>query len=307
MCNKNFQRARVCFWLAILFAILGLVLVLPSTASAGDSTIWVAPPNGEDDTLAVQAGLNECVARGPDCTVQLQAGKYLTKQIVTYNFQGTFKGIGKDSTTIEALPNLPVTINQDPSEEPQCQPNITTCIWPSLVMFVDGNIHVSDLAIRVTAVPATQPWFAEGASRTFLLEALGFRGQYPMHVWIDRIRIEGAPDNSPNNLGFNVVNGAHFTGELPRSPKLHDYYFLSGSFTVRNSDFRTLFDGISQDGFVKSSRITIGGSPSAGNHLEGLYTGIDMETLEDSVVKISYNESSGIATGMWVVPWIPAF
>jgi hypothetical protein len=72
---------------------------------------------------------------------------------------------------------------------------------------------------------------------------------------------------------------------------------------VRNSSFRTGFVGISQDGFAKSIQVTIGGSPSAGNRIENGYGGIDLETSENSVFDISYNESSGINAGMWVVPW----
>jgi hypothetical protein len=69
-------------------------------------------------------------------------------------------------------------------------------------------------------------------------------------------------------------------------------------------------DGVSQDAFVKSSVITIGGSPTTGNHFENLVAGMDMETLEDSRVEISYNESTGIAAAMWVIPfalpWAPS-
>src|SRR5208282_4899143 len=154
MSNMNCRGTRADPWLALLFCFLGLLLILPTTASAAGSTIWVAPPNGKDDTANIQAALDACVARGPGCTVQLQAGRYLTKQVVVYNFRGTFKGMGIDRTTIEALPNLPVTNLTVTS----CQPNLTDCIWPGLFEFVDGNISVSDLSIKITAVPATLPW-----------------------------------------------------------------------------------------------------------------------------------------------------
>ena len=53
--------------------------------------------------------------------------------------------------------------------------------------------------------------------------------------------------------------------------------------------------------------MTLGGSPSAGNVFEDVYTGMDMETSESSVFDISYNMSSGINSGMWVEPWQPVF
>src|ERR1700693_1565307 len=97
-------------WFALLPVFLSLILIMPTTAFAGGPTIRVAPPNGTNDTANIQAALNACVAQGPDCTVQLREGKYLTKQLVTYNFRGTFKGMGMGRTTVEALPNLTVYI-----------------------------------------------------------------------------------------------------------------------------------------------------------------------------------------------------
>lgn len=302
-----FRTGRHSSQLAVISFFVGLTLTLP-TIGAGGSTIWVPPPNATDDTANIQAALNACVAQGPGCTVQLQAGKYFTRQLVTYNFQGTFKGMGMSSTTIEALPNLLVEIEPVGGvSESLCQPNTTTCLWPDLILFVNGDIHVSDLSIFEKARPgtATTPWnFAGGGPFIGLFDALTFMGQHA-NAYVDRIHIEGLLDTTgATGLGgFNIVNGVHFTGEFPHSPTPWDWYFLSGSYIVQNSSFKTMFDGISQDSFVRSTRITVGGSPTTGNHLEDLVAGIDMETLEDSLVEISYNESSGIFAGMWIVPW----
>src|SRR5690349_9893506 len=103
MSKMNCRGARPGSRLALPFCFLGLSLILPTTAFAGGPTIWVAPPNGVNDTANIQAALNACVAQGPGCSVQLQAGHYFTRQLVTYNFRGTFKGMGIGSTTIEAL------------------------------------------------------------------------------------------------------------------------------------------------------------------------------------------------------------
>ncbi|MGC2468089.1 MAG: hypothetical protein WA517_23060 [Candidatus Acidiferrum sp.] len=316
MSHRNRLVKQAGLSLGVLLSVLGLIMILPTTALASGSTVWVAPPNGANDTANIQAALNACVAQGPNCTVQLQAGRYLTKQVVTYNFRGTFKGMGKDRTIIEALPNLPVVL-LDPVTGGECAPNTTTCPWPSLIIFVDGNIHISDLSIHITAPPgtATAGWAAFGLAVTSLLDGLRFMGQHPTDVSIDRISIEGLPDDSPTSfgiqiglpVGFNVVNEIIYTGELPRSSTPFDYYFLSGSLTVRNSTFRTAIDGVSQDGFLQSSRITMGGSPTTGNHFENLYVGMDLEGSESSTFDISYNVSSGIYASMWVIPWQPVF
>jgi hypothetical protein len=285
------------------WGILGLILLLPAYSWASH-TVNVPPPNGANDTASIQVALDACVKYGPGCTVQLAAGTYLTKQVVVYDFQGTFKGMGIDRTTIEALPRLPVTSQIVTS----CQPNLTDCIWPSLFEFVDGNISVSDLSIKITAVPATLPWTDEDdtSTHTMLYDVLGFMGQHPTNVTIDRIRMEGQPSALSTDWGYNVVNGAHYSGELPRSSARFDYYFLSGAFTVQRSFFNNLFVAVSQDAFSTSSQITIGGSPTAGNHVENTCGGLDMEASEKSLFEISYNESSGTCAGMWVVPtWVP--
>lgn len=308
MPEMNFRGERPSFWLGLILGVLCPSLSLPVIARAGGSTIPVAPPNGNDDTANIQAALNTCVAQGPGCTVQLQAGKYFTRQLVAYNFQGAFKGMGMDSTNIEALPNLLVEIEPVGAvSDSLCQPNTTSCLWPDLILFVDGDIHVSDLSILEKAPPgtATTPWNFEGAGPYIgLFDALTFMGQHA-NAYVDHVHIEGLldPTLATGLGGYNIVNGAHFTGEFPRSLTPWDWYFLSGSYTVQNSTFKTMFDGISQDSFVRSSRITVGGSPTTGNHLEDLVAGIDMETLEDSTVEISYNESAGIFAGMWIVPW----
>ena len=137
-------------------------------------------------------------------------------------------------------------------------------------------------------------------------------GQYGrINVAIDRVSIEGAPDNSATSLfGFNADNGIIYAGELPRSATPFDYYYISGTLTVRNSSFKTMADGVSQDGFVHDSMVTIGGGRSEGNVFANLYTGIDIEASESSVIEIANNSSSSIGdfgAGMWVTPWLPAF
>jgi hypothetical protein len=304
MPEMNCRVKRVGLRAAPLWGILGLMMLMPAAAWAGGHTVKVPPPNGVDDTANIQAALNACVKYGPGCTVKLAAGKYLTKQVVAYNFQGTFKGMGMNSTTIEALPNLPVTNLTVTS----CQPNLTNCIWPSLFIFVEGNISVSDLSIEITAVPATLPWADEDdyVTHTMLYDVLSFMGQYPTDVTIDRIHMEGRPSALSTDWGYNVVNGVDYSGQLPRSSARFDYYFLSGSLTVQSSFFSNLFVAVGQGAFSTSSRITIGGSPSAGNHVENTCGGLDMEASENSVFEISYNESSGTCAGMWVVPtWVP--
>ncbi len=290
-----------------VLAFLVLAIAFPAWA-VSDYAVYVSPPNGTDDTDVLQGALDECVQQQLDgCTVQLAAGTYLTKQLVAYDFQGTFKGMGRNLTTIEALPNLLVNAG-DPFVQP-CAPNLTTCLFPSLIVFVDGDIHVSDLSIKISAPPgtATAPWIMGGSTYTNLIDVLRFMGQRPTDVSIDRVAIEGLPDNSEYSPGFNVLNGVIYAGELARTTTPFDYYFMSGTLTVRNSSFKNMFDGVGQGGFIKSTQAIIGGSPSEGNVFEDVLVGIDMESSESSVFEISHNRSSGTYASMWVLPWLGVF
>ena len=308
MPDTNFREKQGSFRLALVVSsLLWLALLLPVTAWARGHTVYVPPPNGVDDTANIQTALDACVAYGPGCTVQFPAGNYLTKQLVAYNFRGNFKGVGRDHTIIAALPYLFVNIE---ANEPHslCQPNTTSCFWPGVIIFINGNIEVSDLSVTVPAQPgtATLPWTFEGVTYVGLLDAMTFTGQH-VTATVDRIHLEGRLDPTNQYFGYNVINALHFTGEFARSLKPWDWYFVSGSFTVRSSSFSTAYVGISQDGFVRSSHITIGGSPDTGNRIENGYGGIDLETSQNSLFEVSYNESSGSGAAAWVLPWFPEF
>lgn len=283
---------------------LSLILSLPAAVMAGGSTVWVPAPNGTDDTANIQAALDTCVAKGEDCTVQLAAGTYRTRQLVEYNFQGTFKGAGTSVTVIQAIYPLPVNTS-DIFFDGECMPNTTTCLWPSLIIFVNGNIKVSDLGMVELAPPgeATTGWLFAGSKFTDLVDTLRFMGNQPTHATVDHINVQGLTDSSPTTLsGFNLINGVIFVGELPRSSQPFDYYFLSGSLAVRNSSFSTMSDGVA-GGQLTSSHFTIGGSPSTGNVFENVNPAMDLESAEKSDFEISYNMCSGISVAMWVVPY----
>jgi hypothetical protein len=286
-----------------------LTLLAGCSASASPTTVPVPMPNGTDDTANIQAALDACVKHGPSCTVQLGAGTYRTSQLVANGFKGTFKGAGKDQTIIEALPALSVTA-PDFSIAGECLPNLTDCRWPSLIIFVDGDIAVSDLAIHVTAAGgrATAPHAFFGSTLTSLVDALRFMGQARTDVTIDRIAIEGRRDSATSSLvGFNLVNGILYAGELPRSSKPFDYHTLDGTFNVRSSSFSTMDTGVGADGFLASVTGTIGGSSEAGNQFRDVNTGIDLQTAQDSVFDVSFNTSAAISRNVSVGPWQPAF
>jgi hypothetical protein len=273
---------------------------------AGGSTVWGAPPNGLDDTANIQAALTACVTHGPGCTVQLRAGKYLTSQLVTYNFRGTFKGMGQDRTTLQALPDLPVTL-PDVFFNGECAPNTTDCLWPSLIIFVDGDITVSDFTIDVPSVPATQTRYVDGAPYTALQDGIRFMGKNPTKATVRRVSFEGTPDQSATSCPtYNLCQAVIYSGEFPRSQTPFDFYFLSGTFVVSNSHFKNVSLGTAADGFLQNSRIVIGGSALSGNMYENVdLAGPAPSTADNSIVEIAYNTSNGNYAPVTIQPWYP--
>ena len=87
----------------VISLLLGIIVAGSTRAAAGQHIVYVPSPSGGDDTAAIQQALDTCVQQHPTgCTVQLAAGIYHTRQLVAYNFHGTLKGLGMDTTTIEA-------------------------------------------------------------------------------------------------------------------------------------------------------------------------------------------------------------
>ena len=266
--------------------------------------VHVVTPTGTDDTTNLQNALNLC--SGPrGCTVQLLPGTYHTRQVVANNLKGSLRGAGEDRTTIEALPNLPVAGGNatDPFE---CSPNLDTCPWPVLITFVNGTIEVSDLSIHEGANngTATAPWtFGPGSgfgTLTALWEALFFTGQHT-DVSVDRVAIKGEHDiTSGSAYGYDLACGVAFVGTPETNPP------LTGSLAVRDSSFKTTSCGLSIAGILASDRLTVGGSPWAGNRFDDVDVGLDLETAQSSVFDVSYNVvTQALWNDLWVVPWNP--
>lgn len=263
----------------------------------------VGAPGGVDDTARLQAALDRCVALGGPCTVQLGAGTYRTRQLVSYGFHGTFRGAGRSRTVVEALPDLPV-FQQDPMVEGACLPDTTDCPWPSLVIFVDGQVTLSDLSFQVPSVPATTGW----AWGTALQDIVRVMAHERASLTVERVVFEGRVDPDPSGAGYNTLNGVILAGELPRSRTPLDYHTMSGSLTVRACSFRHMYDGPGMSGFVQDGAIVIGGSARGANTYQDLFVPILMNAVENSVVDVSHNLVQGTGFyGILLVPWVPEF
>ena len=173
--------------------LLVLVIFFAISLSAYPSKLIVnvaAPSPSGDDTAVVQAALDDCVAHGPGCTVQLAAGTYLTKQLFAKDFHGTFKGKGMDVTIIQALP-----LNGNPTMPSiDVNPPSVTNPYPFLVTFLEGDIVVSDMTLKdLETVPIPDGWWTSDVtiSNKYLFALLEFMGESPMNVVVERVGFEG--------------------------------------------------------------------------------------------------------------------
>jgi len=183
-------------------------------------------PTGADDTANLQCALDRGTAAGPGATVNLTSGTFHTAQLRAFNFQGTLRGDGMNSTILENLPNLPVAAVDFFLEPPSAARP-----WPSLLAFTDGKFAVSDLAIHVESKTGTEPttgWSIFGLP-TIKSLAHGFVivGK-KADASFSRVSVQGQPSDDWL-FGVNLYNAIIFEGLGA------DFAPLAGSFTVRDS------------------------------------------------------------------------
>lgn len=194
--------------------------------SRSEGTITVLP-TGTDDTRNIQCALDAAM---PGDVVQLVAADYHTAQIVVVGFEGTFRGAGADKTVIRNLPGLIVTARDLFTEMPG--PDHT---WPSLLAFWEGNLTVSNLAIKVSGEEPTTGWSIFGLQLHELAHAIVVLGR-TAQVRVHDVLVEAG--ESPNALfGTNLINGIYPEGAFGGNPDP-----MTGSFTVERSTFRRVAD-----------------------------------------------------------------
>lgn len=247
------------------------------------STISVKP-SGVDDTANLQCAFDLALAIGAGARVQLSAGLFHTAQVVVNGFDGAFSGAGTDATVITNLPNLYVT-----PVDFFLNPPSATNPWASVITFVNGNIMIADLAIKVTGDNPTMGWTVFGIDPPLkeLALAIGILGT-EAHVRVDRVSIEGEP--MENTLyGYNLINGIFFEGfmgDLPWPP-------ISGSFEVYNSTFKHLASGTPSLNLINATVIV------SHNQYEDVFDASDFSAVVNSTITFTHNRVNGALFGFW--------
>ena len=270
-----------------LGVLLALAALLPLAAQAqsfdaATRTVTVAPSGGGDDTPAVQAALDACVAFGPDCTVQLEEGLFRTRQLLAYDFHGAFRGAGREATVIEPFGVFPVNDDDNVVGRPPTPENP----WPTHVAFVGGDVTVSDLTLRMTGEAPAEPWTIRDMTFDVMAHSLVITGD-AADARIERVAFEGGEGSFQ---GYNLIQGVYIQGSLPE-PAADGMRPLRGTFVVRDSTFTSMGWG-SPLSNLEDALVLI-----AGNRYENVATALDTLDLSGTTVEIRGNTVEGAGIG----------
>jgi hypothetical protein len=184
--------------------------------------------SGTDDTNALQCALDASVAARRSITVDLGRGTFVSSPLHAKGFSGRIVGQGAGHTVL-TNPTAPVHVtatNFYANEPSAANP------WASMIAFVGGDFEVADLSVHVRGQAPTSGWSVFGIP-TIRAFAHGFVVVgAEAHATFERVAISGEAATEPVFLDVNLGNAIYFEGFLGLDPPP-----LSGSFTVRDSDF----------------------------------------------------------------------
>jgi hypothetical protein len=184
-------------------------------------------------------------------------------------------------------------------------PNLTDTLWPDLLIFVDGDVSVSDVGFRVTSSVPMQTWGLFGMEFHEMLSAVRvMMAKGPMNVSIRRIAVQGLPD-ATSVWGYNLINCVIVAGEQP-APTIvgdwrQDHIPFTGNVAITDNHFRGC---TSSDAFSHhiGSRIVISRNVS-----EDVGYGVEHGNVEGSLVEISGNRAAATQFGVILYnPYYPA-
>jgi parallel beta-helix repeat protein len=260
------------------------------TVQVVQSSAEVPPPSGTDDTAAIQAAFDACVAYGPGCTVVLRAGTYRTRQVLADGFHGTVVGAGESATTVEALPRFVVAPSNVMSKPPS-----PTNSYPFILTFGGGSdVAMSDLTFRVLEHdPVPDGWYdyEDMPHVTFLAGAVYVAGDGRFtHMTFDGGVGTGGALNTDD--GTNLDAAVFIDGML--SPA-RDASLVMTRCTVRHTRLGLVVEGT-------IGRATVGGSPADANAFldsgGGYYANLSGATVETSYNRIE--DTVGVSDGIFV-------
>jgi hypothetical protein len=278
---------------ALALAALALVAASAVAQRVDPATRTITvEPSGGDDTAAVQAALDACVTFGPGCTVHLTEGTFHTQQLVAREFRGTFRGAGQDATVLQPFERFTVSSDEVAVARPPTPENP----WPFHVVFIGGDVTVSDLTLRMTGEEPAHPWTLFGLEWTVMAASLTITGE-ETEATVERVTVEGGPGGFE---GVNLINGIYTEGFLPPSDDPDPTVYatplpMRGTFVIRDSTFRSLGWGTPLFNLTDAQVLI------ENNRYEGTFSGGDAQDVGRSTVVVRDNVLEDVAIGFEVI------
>ncbi len=306
---RGVRKGVIVVAIAVFF--VGWVVVLPPAAANGSFLTYdvgahrfTVAPTGIDDTANIQAAFDGCAADGSRCTVQLTSGAFFTAQIVVRNFQGNFQGMGESKTTVQALPNLPVS-KDFPFNLRLPSPDNP---WPNLFTFFDGTYSISGMTFKEPYAKPMQSYRAlDLPGKIDALYAFVSVTGLQANVSVDHVTMIGGPGDftvlSP--FLFNVVNGifpqalllepgSTVTFGKPRKGPVGDLLPLEVNFRITDSSFYTINGPIDFEDLVDSTATV------SRNLFDTVEWGFIQIYMSNSTTTVSQNIAQNVL-GHWAV------
>ncbi len=193
---------RCLAWLTVVMVLTGAVA---QSENATARTVTVSP-SGVDDTEALRAAFDTCLAAGPGCIVRLTEGTFHTRQLDVVGFHGTFEGAGQDVTIVE--PITPLEVSPPGVDVSERAPDRGK--GPTLATFRESDVTIRDLGFRVTEPAPSEMWRFGTTPIRAIAVVLSFEGQHAT-IDLERVSIESGEGVS---FGANLLNGV-FVGPGP--------------------------------------------------------------------------------------------
>ena len=275
----------LCFILAFSLTYMG-----PTTARRGPRTIFVDPPHPDPavNRMNIQDAFDEATEhRG--WKVRLRAGTYVIDQPIDIaNFDGTFKGAGKDKTVIQNMDGFHVhpeyghpvlfLFYQDTTTESTADDPYT--------------IRIEGLTIEL--VGGSEPWGLGWTAIGTGIQIMGVQTEFwdpaisYFDVFIKHVGFIGQPDPE-GAFGYNGAFGIWIHGqeELPDAPDLLKR--VQGTYSVTHCTFEHFAYCLNFAGFYENSKILI-----SHNTFDDVRECFYCRDTSNSFVKVSHNTGTNI-------------
>ena len=234
--------------------------------------IFTVSPSGnyEDDSYNIQTALNNAVASGPGCTVQLTAGIfYLKYKIEIDGFDGFFKGAGKQITIMTTHDQI--DYYADPYGDNFC-----------LITFRHGYVRMSDLTFNITE---PEPCITE------------FENALPTIIMVSGSRSETPPEgdqcgssifnnieficNAGNFFGYNVAGFLYIGADRTE-------FIIGGNQKITKCLFQGSVNSLTNWGDNDATWL-IGGNGANGNIFSNAYWPLTLGECNNSSFEVSFN------------------